>query len=131
MESVKIEKSLKYSDFVLNGYSWLWQILSHHLPEEHPAARRQYHPVTRGGTAKPVVLLTHGGTRLRYFSVTEAQHRIAEGEYIAYTSLDDTYPERLAETTAWMLGALVLGVANDANGAKTAEARAMEILSAL
>ena len=59
------------------------------------------------------------------------QHRIAEGEYIAYTSLDDTYPERLAETTAWMLGALVLGVANDANGAKTAEARAMEILSAL
>lgn len=30
-----------------------------------------------------------------------------------------------------MLGALVLGVANDANGAKTAEARAMEILSAL
>lgn len=32
MESVKIEKSLKYSDFVLNGYSWLWQILSHHLP---------------------------------------------------------------------------------------------------
>lgn len=91
----------------------------------------KYHPVTRGGTAKPVVLLTHGGTRLRYFSVTEAQHRIAEGEYIAYTSLDDTYPERLAETTAWMLGALVLGVANDANGAKTAEARAMEILSAL
>lgn len=70
------------------------------IPEEHPAARRQYHPVTRGGTAKPVVLLTHGGTRLRYFSVTEAQHRIAEGEYIAYTSLDDTYPERLAETTA-------------------------------
>lgn len=101
------------------------------IPEEHPAARRQYHPVTRGGTAKPVVLLTHGGTRLRYFSVTEAQHRIAEGEYIAYTSLDDTYPERLAETTAWMLGALVLGVANDADGAKTAEARAMEILSAL
>lgn len=34
MESVKIEKSLKYSDFVLNGYSWLWQILSHHLPEQ-------------------------------------------------------------------------------------------------
>ena len=31
MESVKIEKSLKYSDFVLNGYSWLWQILSHHF----------------------------------------------------------------------------------------------------
>ena len=101
------------------------------IPEEHPAARRQYHPVTRGGTAKPVVLLTHGGTRLRYFSVTEPQHRIAEGEYIAYTSLDDTYPERLAETTAWMLGALVLGVANDTDGAKTAEARAMEILSAL
>ena len=32
LESVKIEKSLKYSYFVLNGYSWLWQILSHHLP---------------------------------------------------------------------------------------------------
>lgn len=35
MESVKIEKSLKYSDFVLNGYSWLWQILSHHLPMQN------------------------------------------------------------------------------------------------
>ena len=35
IESVKIEKSLKYSDFVLNGYSWLWQILSHHLPMQN------------------------------------------------------------------------------------------------
>lgn len=110
--------------------SWQRPVLAT-IPEEHPAARRQYHPVTRGGTAKPVVLLTHGGTRLRYFSVTEARHRIAEGEYIAYTSLDDTYPERLAEATAWMLAALVAGVANDTNGAKAAEARATEILSAL
>ena len=43
MESVKIEKSLKYSDFVLNGYSWLWQILSHHLPEQKAVAPDWFH----------------------------------------------------------------------------------------
>lgn len=54
------------------------------LPEDHPAATYQYHPVTRGGMAKPVVLLTHGGTKLRYSSITGTDHHIAEGEYIPY-----------------------------------------------
>ena len=32
METVKIEKSLKYSDFILNGYGCLWLFPSHHFP---------------------------------------------------------------------------------------------------
>ena len=32
LESVKIEKSLIYSDFILNDYSWLRLFPSHHLP---------------------------------------------------------------------------------------------------
>lgn len=63
------------------------------LPEDHPAATYQYHPVTRGGMAKPVALLTHGGTKLRYSSITGTDHHIAEGEYIPYKGINDTYPE--------------------------------------
>ena len=37
METVKIEKSLKYSDFILNGYGCLWLFPSHHFPmQEYP-----------------------------------------------------------------------------------------------
>ena len=50
------------------------------IPEDHPLAARQYHPITRGGTAKPVALLTHGSTKLSYFSVQGGDHRMAEGE---------------------------------------------------
>lgn len=101
------------------------------IPEDHPQAERQYHPVTRAGAAKPVVLLTHGGRKLRYLSVRGSDHHISEGEYVAYSGLDDTYPERLIEVTAWMLAGLVLGVSNEPNGAQAAEARAAEILSLL
>ena len=33
METVKIEKSLKYSDFILNGYGCLWLFPSHHFQD--------------------------------------------------------------------------------------------------
>ena len=101
------------------------------LPEDHPAATYQYHPVTRGGMAKPVVLLTHGGTKLRYSSITGTDHHIAEGEYIPYKGINDIYPEKLIDVTAWTLAALVLGVSNEPAGAQAADKRASEILSLL
>lgn len=101
------------------------------IPEDNPVAARQYHPVTRGGTAKPVVMLTHGGTRLSYFSVQGHNHRMVEGYYIPYTGVDDTYPRKLVEATAWMLAGLVLGVSNEPTGAQAAERRAAELLSLL
>lgn len=101
------------------------------LPEEHPQAALQYHPIARGGAAKPVVLLTHGGSRLRYFSVPGTEHRIAQGEYIPYVGIDDTYPEKLSDVAAWTLAALVLGISNEPAAAKAAETRAAEILSLL
>lgn len=53
--------------------------------------------------AKPVVLLTHGGTKLRYSSITGTDHHIAEGEYIPYKGINDIYPEKLIDVTAWTL----------------------------
>ncbi len=35
LESVKIEKSLIYSDFILSSYSWLRLFPSHHLPMQN------------------------------------------------------------------------------------------------
>jgi hypothetical protein len=35
LETVKIEKSLKYSDFILNGYGCLWLFPSHHFPTQN------------------------------------------------------------------------------------------------
>ena len=40
METVKIEKSLKYSDFILNGYGCLWLFPSHHFPYYKEFAQR-------------------------------------------------------------------------------------------
>jgi hypothetical protein len=37
LETVKIEKSLKYSDFILNGYGCLWLFPSHHFPVQKEA----------------------------------------------------------------------------------------------
>lgn len=35
VESIKIEKSLYISDFILNGSGWLRLFLSHHLPMQN------------------------------------------------------------------------------------------------
>ncbi len=35
LESVKIIKSLIYSDFILNNYGCLWLFPSHHFPMQH------------------------------------------------------------------------------------------------
>lgn len=101
------------------------------LPEDHPDAFRQYHPVMRGGAVKPVVLLTDGGTKLRYFSIPHGVHRIAEGAYIPFDRVDDNFPARLFDTTAWMLAALVLGISHEPSQAQAAEGRATQMLSLL
>ena len=74
---------------------------------------------------------THGGTKLRYSSITGTDHHIAEGEYIPYKGINDIYPEKLIDVTAWTLAALVLGVSNEPAGAQAADKRASEILSLL
>ena len=101
------------------------------VADDTPAYALQSNPYLRGGVAKPVAALTHGGTRLEYFSVPDDPATIAEALYIPFTSLDDTFPERLAEVTAWVLASLVLGVSNDGKGAEAAAARANELMAVL
>ena len=47
METVKIEKSLKYSDFILNGYGCLWLFPSHHFPTKE---QQEKHALVVQGT---------------------------------------------------------------------------------
>ena len=35
LKSTKKQKSLIYSDFILNGYSWLWLFTSRYLPMQN------------------------------------------------------------------------------------------------
>ena len=73
MESVKIEKSLKYSDFVLNGYSWLWQILSHHLPlQEGTYDKEKFVATLKGKGIDTVLRYTEEG---RIYGTTFIDHR--------------------------------------------------------
>ncbi len=101
------------------------------LTDDDPAYKRQFHAATRGGNAKPVVVLSHGKTRLEYYTIPSGRHSLSEALYIPFVRVDKSFPANLVEVTAWVLASLVLGVSNDSKGAETATARANELITIL
>lgn len=75
--------------------------------------------------------LTHGGTRLEYFSVPDGPATIAEALYTPLSRWTIRFPNGLPKLRRGVLASLVLGVSNDGKGAEAATARANELLSVL
>lgn len=100
------------------------------ITDDVPEYALQSNPYLRGGPAKPVAALVRGGTALEFYSVS-GPATIAEALYIPFTSLDDTFPERLTEVTAWVLASLVLGISGEGKEAEAAAARANELMAVL
>lgn len=119
---------LRLARFRMSG--WRRPVLAP-IADDSAGYALQFNRVTRGGVAKPVVVLSKGKTLLEYFSVPSGTHDIVEADYIPFTTLDDTYPENLLEITAWVLASLVLGVSNDSKGAQEAAGRANELITIL
>ena len=93
---------------------------------------QQFNPVLRGGDSKPVVALCEEERRLEYFSSSRGRDAlVAEARYFGFEKVDDTYPERLTDITAWKTAELVLAVLNDAAAMQICTGKVTEILQLL
>lgn len=93
---------------------------------------QQFNHVLRGGESKPVVALCEDDRRLEYFSSSKgADAKIAEARYFGFTEVNDDYPERLADITAWKTAELVLAVMNDTAAMQICAGKVTEILQLL
>ena len=92
-----------------------------------PQYAMQFHPATRGGIVKPVVAITEGGTKLEAYSTTGGDD-LEKFNYVAYSKLDDSFPKKLAEATAWMTASLYLASMGEMDMSKVLESKSIEIL---
>ena len=93
---------------------------------------QQFNPVLRGGDCKPVVALCEDDRRLEYFSSSKGAGATAEeARYFGITEVDDAYPERLADITAWKTAELVMAVMNDIAAMQICAGKVAEILQLL
>lgn len=104
------------------------------LDESSPRYIQQYNSTLRGTPCRPAVFLTQGGTRLEFYSTNLDQFSITgdlEAQCIAFDSVDDKYPSKLADITAWKTAELVLSAMNDVQAAQLCQAKTQEILQTL
>lgn len=92
-----------------------------------PRYALQFHPATRGGIVKPVVAITEGGTKLEAYSTT-SDDSISVFKYVVYTELDNSFPAKLVEATAWMTASLYLASMGELDMAKVLESKSIEML---
>ncbi len=91
---------------------------------------KQFHRATRGGVARPVVALL--GDRVEYFSVLmDTTHIIEEAEYVHFTAVDDTYPERLTPLLTWLTAIMTLKVMGEYDAAKVANEEYERLLNSI
>ena len=93
---------------------------------------QQFNRILRGGESKPVVALCEDDRRLEYFSSSKgAGATVEEARYFGFTEVNDSYPERLADITAWKTAELVLTVMSDMTGIQLCAGKVTEILQLL
>lgn len=100
-----------------------------HTPiyDTDPQYAWQLHPATRGGKTKPVVAITNGGTKLEGYTTSD-DDTIKNFQYFAYTSINDNFPEKLEDATAWMTASLYLASMGELDMAKVLESKSIELL---
>ncbi len=102
------------------------------ITTDNPDYRKQFNPVLRGGKAKPVAVLVNGDTELEYFSIDKGvSHKIEVGRYFGFLCVDNNYPAKLIDITAWQLAELVFSTMYDTTGATTAKNKVTELIGLL
>lgn len=93
-------------------------------PEGHPVAEKQSYPNLRGGTAKPVAVISKSATgkRLYYYSVIDV-HNNEDSSYVKVHE-GDQMPDYLIDPLTWMCAAKVLQTMGEP---KTQEAAMMQV----
>jgi len=89
-------------------------------PEGHPVAEKQSYPSLRGGTAKPVAVISNNetGKRLYYYSVKDS-HMVEDLDYVKFHE-GDQMPDNLVDPLTWMAATKVLQAMGEAKGHEAA-----------
>lgn len=101
---------------------------------DSPKYQQQYNRVLRGTKHRPIAFLVNGGEKLVLYSTektTVANDAIKEFRGFMFESVDDNYPTRLHDITAWKTAELVLSAMNDVPAAQICQAKTQEILESL
>lgn len=112
--------------------------LTEALDESSLRMQQQYNPILRGTPSRPVVFLLQGGKFLEYYTSTITP--TAEGVFsswidtfqgLVFDKVDDNYPTKLSDITAWKTAELVLSAMNDVTAAQICQTKTQEILQTL
>ena len=112
--------------------------LTEALDESSSRLQQQYNPILRGTPSRPVVFLLQGGKYLEYYT-SNSKPTIAGQltgfidtfQGLAFDKVDDNYPTKLSDITAWKTAELVLSAMNDVQAAQICQTKTQEILQAL
>lgn len=99
------------------------------IDTSHPRYSRQFNRATRGGVAKPIVVIN--GNNLEYYSLPTAEnHKIETAKCITALKPSEV-PEVLTDALCWIAAALVLEVQNESTAAELARRRMTEIITTI
>lgn len=91
----------------------------HAISTNSNSYEKQFHRATRGGVASPIVAIS--ANRLEYFSVTlDTEHFIEKADYIGFSEVDLSYPNKLIDVLIWLTAAMSLKVMSEYDASKFA-----------
>lgn len=104
------------------------------LDSDSPKYLQQGNKVLRGSLQRPVVFLLEGNTKMEVYSVKKmpiAIDSFKEFKGLLFDKVDDNYPEKLHDITAWKTAELVLSTFNNIEAAQMCQNHVQEILQSL
>lgn len=101
---------------------------------DSPKYQQQYNKVLRGTKHRPIIFLLNGGEKLKIYSTENTPTSsgvIKELRVFLMDAVDDNYPAKLHDITAWKTAELVLSAMNDIQAAQICQAKTQELLETL
>lgn len=93
---------------------------------------QQWNSVLRGTPYRPIVFLVDGGKYLEIYSSKANSNNVIDSLLaVDFDYVDDYYPTKLEDITAWKTAELVLSTMNDVSAAQICQSKVQEILETL
>ena len=110
-------------------------VVTEALDDTSPRYKQQGNPILRGTPHRPMVFITNGGKHLEYYTTKAVAEGASKGleQFFAvcFDGVDDNYPTKLEDITAWKTAELVLSTMGDTSAATNCTNRVTEILQTL
>ena len=110
-------------------------VVTEALDDTSPRYKQQNNPILRGKPNRPIVFITDGGKYLEYYTTNTTGEGLSRGlkkfYAVFFDGVDDNYPSKLEDITAWKTAELVLSTMGDTSAATNCTNRVTEILQTL